>query len=46
MHRGTPAAPDLVWSSDIIAIAITITINEVWLHMTAKPDLFSRQATG
>jgi len=44
MHRGTPAAPDLVWSSDIIAIAITI--NEVWLHMTAKPDLFSRQATG
>ena len=39
---GTPSAPDLVWRSDITAIAI----DEVWLHMAAATDLVSRQMVG
>lgn len=42
LHRGTPSAPDLVWRSDITAIAI----DEVWLHMAAATDLVSRQVVG
>ncbi len=38
----TPAAPNRVWSSDIIYIAT----DEGWLYLTAVTDLFSRQVVG